>query len=45
MQYFDTYVSNTIAGTSNQYYIRPEDPAQVQTGRVYYRIFKGGTYN
>lgn len=45
MKYFDTYVSNTIAGSGNQHFFLTEDAETVRRGRVYYKIFAGGTYN
>ncbi len=37
-------VSNTLAGSSNQYFFEPEDPRKEYTGRVFYKVFAGGTY-
>lgn len=45
MDYFKTYVSNTLAGSGNQHIFFPENPDAVYTGRVYYKVFAGGTYN
>ena len=45
MKYFDTYTSNTTAGSANQLFFCPSDPDEILTGRVYYRVFAGGTYN
>lgn len=41
MDYFKTYVSNTLAGSGNQHVHYPEDPNTVYTGRVYYKVFAG----
>lgn len=43
MQYFEQFTSNTLAGSGNQHHFAA-DPAQLQTGRVYYKITNGGTY-
>lgn len=43
MKWFDTYSSNTLAGSGNQYYFKPMDK-EVHRGRIYYRIFAEGTY-
>lgn len=44
MDYFNKYVSNTLAGSGNQLYFSL--PAcQIQTGRIFYKIFASGTYN
>ncbi len=42
MKYFDTYVSNTVAGSGNQLYFVADG---VQTGRVFYKITCGGRYD
>lgn len=42
MKYFDTYVSNTTAGSANQHFFGTDE--NVQTGRVYYKIFCGGRF-
>lgn len=42
MDYFDRYVSNTLAGGGNQSYF--ESDGKPMTGRQIYRIFSGGTY-
>ena len=44
MRYFDTYTSNSIAGSSNQYIFRSE-AEKIHRGRIYYKIFAGGTYH
>lgn len=43
MKWFETYGSNTLAGSGNQYVFFPEDD-EVHTGRIYYKVFAGGTY-
>lgn len=45
MDYFHHYTSNTTAGSANQLFFSPECSAKPITGRVYYRVFAGGTYN
>ena len=44
MKWFETYTSNTIAGSGNQHYFLTGDQ-EIHRGRVYYKIFAGGTYN
>lgn len=44
MRYFNEFTSNTCAGSGNQSYFLPEDPARVQVGRVFYKVFSGGTF-
>ena len=39
-----TFASNTLAAGGNQSRFSPADPAAEQIGRLYYRIFEGGTY-
>ena len=43
MKWFDTFVSNTIGGTGNQLFFRPRGDAP-HTGRIYYKIFRGGKF-
>ena len=43
MNYFDTYASNTLAGSSNQYFFTSDK--SVRKGRVFYKIFDNGEYN
>ena len=43
MKWFETYSSNTLGGTGNQVHFSTE--GQIRTGRIYYKIFAGGTYN
>lgn len=43
MKWFDTYNSNTLAGSGNQFYFMPEgDKAYI--GRIYYKVYAGGKY-
>ncbi len=42
MRYFEEYVSNTCAGSGNQYIFRSD--AKSHTGRVFYRITAAGSY-
>ncbi len=44
MEFFEKYVSNTIAGSGNQSYFISEDENALQKGRVLYKIFAGGEY-
>lgn len=44
MGYFDTYVSNSIAGSSNQSYFFPEEADKAYTARAEYKIAAGGRY-
>ena len=44
MKWFDTYHSNTLAGSGNQYYFVTNDD-KVHRGRIYYKIFAGGTFH
>ena len=44
MKWFETYSSNTLAGSGNQHYFLTGDD-KVHKGRIYYKIFAGGTYN
>lgn len=44
MEYFEKYTSNTCASSANQLYFNmPKE--EVRTGRAYFKIFAGGTYN
>lgn len=45
MEYFDRFVSNTLAGSGNQFCLKLEDAEKIRTGRVYYKIFSGGAYH
>lgn len=40
----DGYVSNTTAANANQYFFCPDDPEEVHTGLVFYKISKPGRY-
>ena len=44
MKYFDEFVSNTLAGSSTQSFFNA-DEKEIMTGRVYYKIFAGGTFD
>lgn len=44
MNYFEKYVSNTYAGSSNQLYFHM-DKSEIKTGRALYKIDSGGKYN
>ena len=43
MKWFDTYSSNTLGAGGNQLIFSTE--GREMTGRIYYKIFAGGTYN
>ena len=43
--FFKRFGSNTLAGSGNQSWFRPESAEQEITGRVFYRVFAGGEYN
>ena len=43
MSYFETYVSNSIAGSGNQLTFTMAE-GEVRTGRLFYKITHGGTY-
>ena len=42
MKYFEEYVSNTLAGTSNQRFFLRKDSEKTDTSRTFYKIFAGG---
>lgn len=42
MQYFRTYVSNSIGGSGNQKFFQSD--GDIHTGRVFYKVFCGGIY-
>ncbi len=44
MEYFEKYVSNTIAGSGNQTYFLNCNADEVKKGRVFYKITVGGKY-
>lgn len=44
MEFFEKYSSNTLAGSGNQYIFVNNDPNEVNTGRIYYKIFSGGKH-
>ena len=41
-RYFETYVSNSVAGSANQLFFSADRP---QTGRIFYKIACGGEYS
>ncbi len=43
MRYFDKFVSNTLAGSSNQSFFYSDE--EVTVGRVFYKMFAGGEFN
>lgn len=43
MKYFENYTSNSIAGSGNQHFFLTGDN-EIHRGRIYYKIFAGGTY-
>ncbi|MBQ7793657.1 MAG: hypothetical protein IJ366_03970 [Clostridia bacterium] len=45
MQYFNKYVSNTLAASSNQAVFLADDENRIYTSRAYYKIFAKGEYN
>ena len=45
MNYFNRYTSNTTAGSANQLFFTRISSVKPAIGRVYYRVFAGGTYN
>ena len=45
MKYFEKYKSNTLAGISNQSLFETDNKDCEYTGRAFYRLFAGGTYN
>lgn len=45
MELFNTYWSDTLAGSGNQNWFAPDDPEVPVTGRVYYKLFAGGAQN
>lgn len=44
MDFFLKYTSNTLAGSGNQYFFTENDPVAVNHGRVYFKVFSGGTH-
>ena len=44
MDYFNTYISNTSAGSGNQFYFTM-DKSEIRTGRIFYKIFVGGSFD
>ena len=45
MDFFKKFVSNSLAGTSNQSYFLNDDPEKINTGRMFYKVFAGGKYS
>lgn len=45
MRYFDEFTSNTLAGSGNQLFFTNQNETELHTGRVFYKVFKGGKYN
>ena len=43
MDYFKKYTSNTLGGSSNQLFFEMPD-TEMKTGRIFFKIFKGGTF-
>lgn len=44
MNWFNMYSSNTLAGSGNQHYFLTQDN-KVHKGRIYFKLFAGGSYN
>ena len=44
-EYFARFRANTMAGSGNQSWFRPESAEEEITGRVFYRVFTGGEYS
>jgi len=44
MKYFETYTSNSVAGSGNQFFFNMNE-GEVRTGRVFYKITASGEYN
>ena len=45
MNYFKYFSSNSLAGSGNQSFFFSENPKNISTSRVFYKVFKGGYYN
>ncbi len=43
MNYFDTFTSNTLAGSSNQHFFTSD--GNIRKGRIFYKVFEKGEYN
>lgn len=43
MDFFEKYTSNSLAGSSNQLFFEMQN-TEIRTGRIFYKIFKGGTF-
>lgn len=44
MNFFEKYTSNTIAASANQSYFASSEN-EIKTGRIYYKISEGGSFN
>lgn len=44
MSFFEIFQSNTTAGSGNQSFFRPFRAEERQTGRLFYRVYQGGTF-
>ncbi len=45
MNFFNTYVSNTLAGSGNQTYFTTEAPNKIYQSRTLYKVLRGGEYS
>ena len=45
MKYFEKYVSNTLAGSADQTFFTTANKDCEYTGRVFYKVFRGGKMN
>ncbi len=43
MDFFEKYTSNSLSGSSNQLFFEMQN-TEIRTGRIFYKIFKGGTF-
>ena len=43
MDCFEKYTSNSLSGSSNQLFFEMQN-TEIRTGRIFYKIFKGGTF-
>ena len=44
MEFFNTYTSNTVAGSGSQSFFENENENEIQTSRTFYKVFSGGEY-
>lgn len=44
MEFFEKYSSNTLAGSGNQLFFTNKSPRDINSGRIYYKIFSGGKH-